>query len=92
MPMMKELIRLKEKNKLNNIQNSWFLLPKPNEEFYNVIDDPFEINNLINDPEYLNIINQLRESLYKWREDTRDLGDIPEKELIPDKYFIINDN
>ena len=47
MPMMKELIRLKEKNKLNNIQNSWFLLPKPNEEFYNVIDDPFEINNLI---------------------------------------------
>lgn len=92
MPMMKELIRLKEKNKLNNIQNSWFLLPKPNEEFYNVIDDPFEINNLINDPEYLNIINQLRESLYKWREDTNDLGDIPEKELIPDKYFISNDN
>tara|TARA_B100001996_G_scaffold188750_1_gene144453 strand:- start:918 stop:2327 length:1410 start_codon:yes stop_codon:yes gene_type:complete len=87
MPMMQELLRLKNNGSLNEVQKKWFESPKPKEEFYDVLNDPYEINNLINEPQYIDIIDNLRTSLIKWREDSNDLGDIPEMELIPDKYL-----
>ena len=87
MPMMQELLRLKNNGSLNEVQKKWFETPKPKEEFYDVLNDPYEINNLINEPQYIDIIDNLRTSLIKWREDSNDLGDIPEMELIPDKYL-----
>ena len=47
---------------------------KPYEELYDIENDPEEINNLAEDPEYQKLKNQIREQLFAWIIDTRDLG------------------
>ncbi len=39
-------------------------------ELYDIENDPYEMNNLIRDPEYLEIAGQLRSALFKWLEET----------------------
>ena len=87
MPMMKELIDLYNNGKLNQVQSTWFNSPKPSEEFYDISEDPFEINNLINDPSYLDRISIFREHIANWKIKTNDLGDTPEVDLIPVEYI-----
>jgi hypothetical protein len=62
-------------------QKLWFQVPKSPEEFYDLENDPFEINNLIGDNNYSNQLNDLRKQLDNWMEEINDLGHMPEKEL-----------
>jgi arylsulfatase A-like enzyme len=62
--------RLKEEGKLSPDQLACYLVPRPEEEFYNVLEDPFELNNLADDPEYREIIQQHRNALDEWSEAT----------------------
>jgi arylsulfatase A-like enzyme len=66
MPMMRRMTELLAKDSLNEIQKSWFKSPKVAEEFYNVENDPHEINNLINNPAYKNEISRLRKAYKQW--------------------------
>ena len=43
---------------------------------------PFELNNLSNNPDYIDKLNNLSDVLDKWLDEIDDLGRIPEKELI----------
>ena len=47
MALMKNLNLLNESNLLSDKQKIWFQVPKSNEEFYDLQNDPFEMNNLI---------------------------------------------
>ena len=49
-----------------------YVQPRMEEEFYNLKDDPMEQNNLINDPEYENIVSKFREQLFNWMKRTND--------------------
>ncbi|MEM9141392.1 MAG: sulfatase [Bacteroidota bacterium] len=82
MPLMRELRSVYKAGKLNAVQQHWLRAPKPEEELYDIENDPFEVNNLVDDPEYKDILTQLRQTLKDWMAETKDLGGVPERELM----------
>jgi len=81
MPIMQEWRRLNEEGALRGPQKLFFRKTKPKEEFYDILNDPHEINNLIGAPEHAERIAKMRGRLEKWSEQTGDLGGTPEEEL-----------
>ena len=47
----------------------WYQPKKSEYEFYDIINDPFELNNLINDTSLVDEINALKTSLQKWMKE-----------------------
>ena len=80
-PMMKDILKLRDEGKLDTIQMAWFKT-KPVEELYNVENDPLETHNLVNDPRYSGILNELRSAFNEWTGKVGDMGNIPEKDMI----------
>lgn len=59
-----------------------FLQPrKPLEELYDVQNDPHELHNLADDPQFADKLAELRQQHLNWVVETGDLGLIPEAEL-----------
>lgn len=81
-PGMAEILRLKEAGALQGSQILWFEPNKPDEELYDWGKDPFQLNNLAAQPQYQKVLKKLRKAMAQWLENTRDLGAIPEKELV----------
>ncbi len=81
-PMMVEILRLKEEGKLNSEQMFWFKSNKPKEELYDWTKDPYQFNNLVENPAYQKVLKRMRSAMDKWIAATNDLGSIPEKELV----------
>ena len=65
---------MKDKDRLTVAQSMIFAVPRPAEEFYDIINDPYETNNLINDPAYADTVARLRDELEKWRKETNDFS------------------
>lgn len=82
MPMMRELRRLYANGELSEKQAHWLATTKPEEELYDLQNDPYELNNLARLPEVQDTLLQLRSVLQDWMEQTNDLGGIPEADLI----------
>ena len=87
MPLMRHLKHLDSLKQLNESQSLWFNVPKSNFEFYDLINDPYEINNLINDSFYENDIKFLQKALNSWVRKTKDKGEINEYDLIKSAYI-----
>jgi arylsulfatase A-like enzyme len=81
MALMQHLNKLNDSNMLSPDQKLWFQAPKNPEEFYDLKNDPFELNNLIVENNYSKQLNDLRNQLDMWMKEINDLGHIPEKEL-----------
>lgn len=86
MPMMQELLRLKEAGELNETQMLWFRESKPEEELYDCQNDPYELNNLAALPEYQDKLKELRQQLEWWQKEYGDLGAVEEKELVAEMW------
>lgn len=82
MPTMKVWRKLHAEGKLNPVQDLFFAATKPREELYDVDADPDEVHNLANDPKCKDKLAQMQAALDQWIEETKDLGAIPERELI----------
>ena len=82
MALMQNLNRLNESNLLSKKQKLWFQIPKKSEEFYDLENDPFELNNLIENKKYFEDIQNLRIALDNWMIEINDLGHLSEKELV----------
>ena len=82
MPMMKHLNKLWDANELEDNASLWFKTPKPNEELYNLENDPYELKNLVSKVELQDTLAFLRKRLDRWIIETEDLGEFPEIELI----------
>jgi len=80
-PMMNELLDLKDQEQLNKIQLDWFST-KTTEELYDCEKDPFNLVNLAENDAYQEILNQFRTENLKRVEKYPDLGMIPEAQLI----------
>jgi len=63
----------------NEVQSRYFL-PKPVEELYDTENDPWEINNLADDPAYRKLLLRMRKAEDDWMNEIRDVGLIPETE------------
>jgi arylsulfatase A-like enzyme len=82
MPIMKEILRLDATGKLTRDQKKWMADTRPPEEFYDVNKDPYQINNLIEDPKYIMVIKEMRQQQDKWASETSDMGRMNESEMI----------
>ena len=80
-PMMKEILKLRDEGKLDTVQMMWFKT-KPVEELYAVGKDPYEIHNLVSDPAHHGKLLELRSAFNEWTRKYGDMGALPEKEMI----------
>lgn len=82
MPMMRNIRTLYAQGKLDSVQTLWLRTPKPDEELYDLENDPFELRNLADQEILRDTLRHLRSVLTDWIIATKDLGEYPEKELI----------
>ncbi|MBD2755635.1 sulfatase family protein [Spirosoma validum] len=81
-PMMKEMLQLRDEGKLNATQMMWFRKTKPVEELYDTQTDPNEFTNLIDKPAYKAKLTELRGQMDAWLKKVGDRSAVPEKEMI----------
>ncbi len=75
---MQELRRLEREGKLPD-NCRWFNeQPKAAEELYDVVADPWQMNNLANHPAHAKTRDRMRQALRDWTVETHDTGFIPE--------------
>ncbi len=73
--------RMFDEGKLTDAQ-SVFWRPKASEELYDLKNDPYQINNLAADTEHKGTLERFRGELKTWMLGIRDLGLLPEGEMI----------
>jgi uncharacterized sulfatase len=91
MPTMQEMRRLYKDHMnavgpsygkaLNPVQLLFFSAEKPPEELYDVVADPYEVDNLAASPQHQGQLARMRAVLEQWQADTKDLGLVPEADL-----------
>lgn len=67
--------------RLNEVQ-SRFWQAKPAEELYDSVNDPWEVNNLAQDPQYKEVLERMRGACRSWQLEIHDAGFIPESEFV----------
>ena len=82
MPVMQELLRMRDAGELNETQAQWFKTSKEEEELFDVENDPYELNNLAGDISYAEKLTELRNELDSWMSYIDDKGLMPEVDLI----------
>ena len=82
MPIMQELRRLAAAGQLDRAQQLFLSDAKPPEELYDLEVDPHEIMNLADSPQHQEALHRLRAEHERWKEHSKDLGAVPETELI----------
>ena len=82
MPVMQELLRMRDAGELNEIQAQWFRSTKAEEELFDTENDPHELVNLADDPAYADKLAELRAELDRWMREIEDKGLMQEADLI----------
>ncbi len=72
-PVFQSMLQLSRSGALPAHQQQCIRLPRPQEEFYALDQDPHELNNLIGDPAYTRVIAEHREAFTSWKNRTHDL-------------------
>ncbi len=78
---MQEMFRLEDEALLEPPADWYFRQTKPVEELYDTEIDPFELDNLADDPAQAQRLERMRAAHFDWVERTGDLGAVPEAEL-----------
>lgn len=73
-PALHVMRRLKTQGVLNDAEMTHFLDEKPSEELYDLQNDPYELNNLALNPEYANVLAEMRALENHWQSQRRDYG------------------
>ncbi|WP_440877107.1 sulfatase family protein [Thalassotalea sp. PLHSN55] len=81
-PTMQELLRLRDAKQLTNAQAQWFRPSKPQEELFDTVEDPHELNNLAADPTHSATLTELRAALDAWLNQIEDRPKTAEEKLI----------
>lgn len=80
--MTHSLIEMDLQGKLKGDASYIFMKTKPEEELYDLRHDPDEIINLAHVPAHHSKLKEMRSELSRWQLEVRDLGFIPEYELV----------
>ncbi|MGB1362832.1 MAG: sulfatase family protein, partial [Flavobacteriaceae bacterium] len=86
MEVMQELLRMRDAGTLDENQALWFRPSKVEEELFDTENDPHELNNIADDPAYVNVLESLRTECERWMKAIDDKGLIDEKDLIKTFY------
>jgi len=76
-PSMRSWYRAHQMDSLNEIQEQ-FWNTKPTEELYDINSDPHNVQNLVDDPAYLKVLEEMRQAEQQWVKGIRDVGFLPE--------------
>ncbi|WP_276166448.1 sulfatase family protein [Zobellia alginiliquefaciens] len=82
MPIMQELLRMRDNGELNENQAQWFRKKKVPEELFDTYNDPYELNNLADKPEFEDKLKELRAECNRWMGEVNDKGLMTEKEYV----------
>jgi hypothetical protein len=82
MPIMQELLRMRDNGELDKSQALWFRNVKVPEELFDTWNDPHEMNNLAENPKFKDKLVELREECEGWMSEIEDKGLMSEKEYI----------
>ena len=85
-PIIGLLRSLYGEGKLNRVQSKLMAPNRPEEELYDLKDDPYEINNLASLSDYQSVKNRLSTALDVWIQETNDQGRFPEAAEIVDYW------
>ncbi len=77
-PVLHLMRQLYYENKLDDVQKRFMAAVKPYQELYDIVNDPFEIDNLAKKAEYQGVLADLSDELDRWIKDTGDAGEILE--------------
>jgi arylsulfatase A-like enzyme len=80
-PAMRDLLERYREDELSGPPADLFGR-RPAEELYDLGEDPAEVDNLADDPDYRDVLVELRERLDEWRDRYDPLGDEPEREMV----------
>ncbi len=86
-PVIRLMRRLHAAGKLTPEQELFMADARPPEELYDLTIDPHELHNLADSAEHRDILDELRERLNAWIEETGDQGEIPEDPSIQQQYL-----
>lgn len=79
-PEMKAIRALHAAGELDEVQAAFAGPHRPAEELYDLETDPHEIVNLVHDPEYGQVLGEMRTRLDRWVVETDDQGRFPESD------------
>ncbi len=85
-PILSLMRDLHEQGKLNQVQEYLMNPTRPKEELYDLEKDPYEINNLAGNSDFLKLKQRLGAVLESWIMETNDQGRIPESKEITDHW------
>ena len=77
-PIQQAMRQLYRQRLLNEDQSKFMAKTRPKEELYDLVRDPYELNNLAGFAEYQTTLSEMRHALDQWMEETNDLGRTPE--------------
>jgi len=81
-PVLKKWVELAKQGELTGPQAMLNLRFKPIEELYDSENDPHMVHNVIDDPQFADIVKRMRKQLREWMLNTRDLGMLDETETL----------
>jgi len=78
-PMLNLMKELHAQGKLTAVQALFMAPRKPDEELYDIQNDPYEVSNLAASPGHQRTLKKMRAILDEWIKETSDMGQFPEK-------------
>lgn len=85
-PMLREMWRLHRADALEGPQKLMMQTSRPPEELYDTEADPWEIENLADDPVHAGTLDRMRKAMENWRDDVGDLGEVSEAEMVDSRW------
>ena len=85
MKTMRILDSLNDLKKNTISMESWYNKTKPKYELYDIVNDPYELNNLYNNKDYDSIFYELKKKLDNWI-DGSDYGNITENQILKEMW------
>ncbi|MGB2129225.1 MAG: sulfatase family protein [Flavicella sp.] len=73
-PAVHVMRTLYKDDKLSPLQAHFFLPTKEKEELYDIVNDPFEEHNLIDDPKYKKVLLDMKSYYADWQQHNHDYG------------------
>ncbi|MBO8473942.1 MAG: sulfatase-like hydrolase/transferase [Bacteroidetes bacterium] len=86
LPTIGEMKRLYSEGKLKPAQAKWFTSPRPDIELYDILSDPYELENLAGQEKYADIQARLDKEYRKWMRKYNSAWFIPEIESFRSFY------
>jgi len=85
-PIMVELWKGHSEGSLNAVQGYYFSSPRPADELYDTVADPFEVHNLAGNPDYADDLARLQKAMDAWLARVGDESQRPEAEMIEEMW------